>query len=130
MIRDLMTDAEWGFFEPFVTVCGPRCGRPAKNHRRMLDGIFWISRTGAPWRDLPDFFGPWNSVYRQFRRWTASGLWDLMLETLNGGGDAHASLQMIDSTIIRAHQHSAGAKRGIKKKVLGALAVASRPKSI
>lgn len=58
MIRGLMSDEEWDFFEPFVTVRGPKSGRPAKNHRLLLDGVFWIARTGAPWRDLPDFFWP------------------------------------------------------------------------
>lgn len=53
---------------------------PAGNHRLVLDGVFWIARTGAPWRDLPDHFGNWNSVYQQFRRWSVSGLWDTMLD--------------------------------------------------
>lgn len=130
MIRGLMSDEEWEFFEPFVTVRGRKSGRPAQNHRLLLDGVFWIARTGAPWRDLPDFFGPWNSVYRQFRRWTVSGLWDVMLEALNESGMGQDSLQMIDSTIVRAHQHAAGSKRGLRKKVLGARAVAFRPRSI
>jgi transposase len=76
------------------------------------------------------FFGPWNSVYRQFRRWTVSGLWDVMLEALNESGIGHDSLQMIDSTIVRAHQHAAGSKRGLRKKLLDARAVAFRPRSI
>lgn len=66
----------------------PARGRPARDHRRVLNAIFWIARTGAPWRDLPAELGNWNSVFRQFRRWTASGLWDVMLEALaDGGGD-------------------------------------------
>ena len=97
----------------------------------MLDGVFWIARTGTAWRDLHSDFGAWNSVYRQFRRWTQAGLWDVMLEALNEIGTGQDSVQMIDSTIIRAHQHAAGAlKKGIRTKVLGALAVASRPRSI
>lgn len=84
--------------------------RPAADHRRVLDGILWIARTGAPWRDLPDEFGNWNSVWRQFRRWTTAGVWDLLLQALaDGGGDAD-TLQMIDSTIIRAHHCAAGAR--------------------
>ncbi len=94
-----MSDEEWAFFEPFVTVRGPKRGRPAKNHRLVLDGVFWIARTGTPWRDLPDHFGLWSSVYRQFRRWTLSGLWDILLEALNATEAIPDSVQMIDSDL-------------------------------
>jgi transposase len=95
----------------------------------VLDAIFWIARTGAPWRDLPAELGNWNSVHRQFRRWTASGLWDVLLQALaDSGGDADA-LQMIDSTIIRTHDCAAGARGGLRARVLATRAVASRPKS-
>jgi len=124
-----MSDEEWEIFEPFVAPSVPRKGRPAQDHRRVLDGIFWINRTGSPWRDLPDHFGKFGSVHRQFRRWSQSGLWDVILEAVNETGAGHDSVQMIDSTIVRAHQHSAGAKRGVRTKVLAARAAASRPKS-
>lgn len=122
MIRGLMSDAEWAFFEPFVR---PRTGRPSE-HRRILDGIFWVTRTGAPWRDLPEELGKWNSVYQQFRRWSLSGLWDLLLDVLAGSGAAPKTVQMIDSTVIRAHHQAAGAKGGLKARVLAARAVALR----
>lgn len=125
-----MSNKEWAFFKPFVTARGPKRGRPASNHRLVLDGIFWIARTGAPWRDLPGEFGKWSSVYRQFRRWSVSGLWDAMLEALNATGAAQSSVQMIDSTIVRAHQHAAGAKGGLKIRILAARAAATRPRSI
>ena len=126
-----MSDEEWGFFEPFVVEKGPRRGRRPRDHRLVLDGVFWIARTGTAWRDLHSHFGAWNSVYRQFRRWTQAGLWDVMLEALNETGTGHDSVQMIDSTIIRTNQHAAGAlKKGIRTRVLAALAVASRPRSI
>ena len=131
MFRGLMSDAEWAIFEPFVVENGPRRGRRPRDHRLVLDGVFWIARTGTAWRDLHSHFGEWNSVYRQFRRWTLAGVWDVMLEALNETGEGQASVQMIDSTIIRAHQHAAGAlKKGIRTKVLAARAVASRPRSI
>jgi len=95
-----------------------------------VDGIFWIARTGVAWRDLHEHFGKWSSVYRQFRRWTLSGLWELLLEAFNDSGGGNPSLQMIDSTIIRAHQCSAGAKGGLRARVLAAQKVALRPKSI
>lgn len=128
MIRGLMSDEEWKIFEPFVVANGPRRGRPAGDHRRVLDGVFWITRTGAAWRDLPEYFGKFGSVHRQFRRWSLSGLWDVILEAVNDSGEGQDSVQMIDSTIIRAHQHSAGAKKKVRTKVLAARAAASRPR--
>lgn len=125
-----MSDEEWAFFAPFVIEGGPKRGRPPRNHRLVLDGVFWIARTGAQWRDLPSDFGSWSSVYRQFRRWTLSGLWDLLLETLNETETVPDSLQMIDSTVVRAHHCAAGAKGGLRNRVLGARKVASRQKFI
>ena len=130
MIRGLLSDTEWAVFEPFVVTRGPLSGRPPSDRRRTLDGIFWITRTGAPWRDLPTELGKWNSVYRQFLRWSRSGLWDLLLETLAASSAVPKTVQMIDSTVIRAHHQAAGAKGGLKAKVLAARAVASRVKSM
>ena len=127
LARLLMSDEEWLFFEAFILAIRGRGGRPASNHRRVLDGVFWIARTGAQWRDLPEEFGKWSSVYRQFRRWTLAGLWELILESLNDSGAAPPQVQMIDSTIIRAHHLAAGAKGGLKKKVLAVQKAASRP---
>ena len=147
MARGLMSDAEWAFFEPFIRGVRARNGRQGADHRRVLEGVFWIARTGSPWRDLPEEFGKWSSVYRQFRRWTLVGLWETILEALNEGAaelDAPPDrLQMIpsrdiacampcravDSTVIRAHQHAAGARGGLRDRVSGALAVAKRPRS-
>lgn len=130
MVRGLMTDREWKFFAPFVLATGGKSGRPPSDHRLVLDGIFWIARTGAQWRDLHEHFGKWSSVYRQFRRWTLAGVWELMLAALNDGGGGLKSVQMIDSTIIRAHHQAAGAKGGLKNRVLGAQRVALRQKFI
>jgi transposase len=124
-----MSDEEWAFFESFVAEAKPSGGRPPRDHRLVLDAIFWVARTGAPWRDLPEECGPWNSVFRQFRRWTQAGLWDIMLEAVamsDGGADA---MHMIDSTIIRAHHHAAGGKGGFREALLAVRAVAFRPKS-
>ena len=132
MVRGLMSDEEWGFFAPFVIEGGPRRGRRPRDHRLVLDGVFWIARTGSAWRDLHDHFGKWDTVYGQFRRWTRGGVWEVLLAALNETGQGQDSVQMIDSTIIRAHQHAAGAKkkRELRAKVLAARAVASRPRSI
>jgi transposase len=130
VIRGLMTDEEWAIFEPFVVHRSALGGRPPRDHRRVLDGIFWICRTGAPWRDLPRELGDWNAVSRQFRRWCASGVWDEMLQGLaDSGGDADL-LQMIDSTTIRAHRCAAGQKGGLKIRHSAARAAGSRRKSI
>ena len=100
MIRGLMTDDKWAYFEPLLIRRG---GHPPRNHRRVLDAVFWLMRTDAPWRDLPEEFGNWNSIFRQFRRWVDSGIWDAILEALAGSGICDATLQMIDAIIIRAH---------------------------
>jgi len=130
LVRGLMTDEEWAFFEPLVIARGGKSGRPPQDHRRILDGIFWIARTGTPWRDLHEYFGKWNSVYQQFRRWAKAGLFELMLDALNEEGGPPAVVQMIDSTVVRAHHQAAGAKGGRKKRVSAARRAASPPKSI
>jgi hypothetical protein len=79
VIRGLMTDDEWTIVAPLLITPCSRSGRPPKNHRHRFDGILWICRTGAPWRDLPAVFGKWNFVWKQFRRWCESGAWDLLL---------------------------------------------------
>ncbi len=124
-----MTDAEWAFFAAFLVEAGARGGRPAKDHRRVLDGIFWVARTGSPWRDLPEELGLWNSVHRQFRRWTEAGIWDLMLGALADSNASDNRLQMMDSTIVRAHHCAAGAKGGLSETVSAVRAAASRPRS-
>lgn len=128
--RDLMTDQEWLLFEHFILAIRASNGRKPTNHHLVLDGVFWIARTGSPWRDLPEKFGKWSSVYRQFRRWTLAGLWEDILEALNQSGAVPDALQMIDSTVIRAHHQAAGAKGGRKDKVLAVQEVVSRPRSI
>lgn len=129
LARDLMSDEEWAFHERFILAVRAPNGRKPMNHRLVLDGIFWIARRGSPWRDLPEEFGKWSSVYRQFRRWTLSGLWEAMMDALNESGLVPDALQMIDSTVVRAHHQAAGAKGGLHAKVLAVQEVASRPRS-
>jgi transposase len=83
LARDLMSDEEWALFERFILVVRAPDGRKPNNHRLVLDWIFLIARTGAPWRDLPEEFGKWSSVYRQFRRWTLAGLLEDIMDVLN-----------------------------------------------
>ena len=119
MIRGLMTDEEWAIFAPFLITASSRGGRPPLNYRHRLDGILWICRTGAPWRDLPAAFGKWNSVWKQFRRWCESGVWDLLLQALADGGGTLDMLQMIDGTIVRAHRCAAGERTEEQNQALG-----------
>jgi len=110
MARLLITDIEWSYYSSFLKM---RTGRPSKHHRQYLNGIFWILRTGSPWRDLPEEFGKWSSVYRQFRRWTLSGTWDAIFDAISSLSENERKALMIDSTVIRAHQHAAGGKKGL-----------------
>jgi transposase len=130
LARDLMSDDEWAFHERFILAVRAPNGRKPMNHRLVLDGVFWIARTGSPWRDLPEEFGKWSSVYRQFRRWTLAGLWEQILEALSESRLVPDALQMIDSTVVRAHHQAAGAKGGLRDRVSAAREVASRPRSI
>ena len=126
VIRGLMTDDERAYFEPFLIRRG---GRPPRNHRSVLDAVFWQMRTGAPWRDLPEELGNWNSIFRQFRRWADSGVFDVILEALAGSGACNAALQMVDATIVRAH-HCAGGGKGEPSATRSAVrAAATRPRS-
>ena len=129
LARDLMSDEEWAFHERVILATRAPNGRKPANHRLVLDGIFWIARTGSPWRDLPEEFGKWSSVYRQFRRWTLSGLWEAIMEALNESGLVPDALQMIDSTVVRAHHQAAGAKGGLHARVSAVREVVSRPRS-
>ena len=130
LARDLMSNEEWAFFEQFLLSVRAPNGRSPNDHRLVLDGIFWIARTGGPWRDHPEEFGRWSRVYRQFRRWTLAGLWEQILEALTESRIVPEVLQMVDSTVVRAHHQAAGAKGGLHDRVLAAQKVASRPRSI
>ncbi len=83
-------------------------GRTAANNRLFLDAVLWILRTGAPWRDLPARFGPWNSVFQRFNRWARKGVWAAVFEALQ---EPDWEWLMIDASVIRAHQHAAGASQ-------------------
>lgn len=124
-----MSDEEWAFFERFILTARAPNGRRPTNHRLVLDGIFWIARTGAPWRHLPAEFGKWSSVYRQFRRWTLTGLWEQIMAALNESGAVQHAPQMIDGAVVRAPHQAADAKRGFRDRVAAVQELASRPRS-
>lgn len=124
MSRYDLTDFEWRVIEPLLPN-KPR-GVPRVDDRRVLNGIFWVLRSGAPWRDLPERYGPRTTCYNRFNRWRQAGVWDRLLDAISTAHDGN--LQMIDSTSVRAHQQAATAKRGVQITVSVDHAVGSRPK--
>jgi transposase len=102
-MRYELTDYEWTAIKPFLPN-KPR-GVPRVNDRRVLNGIFWVLRSGAPWRDLPETFGPYTTCYNRFVRWGRAGVWDQIMDALAAMHDA--AVQMIDTSIVRVHQHGA-----------------------
>ena len=102
-MRYELTDHEWAAIRPMLPN-KPR-GVARVNDRRILNGIFWVLRSGAPWRDLPDGFGPYTTCYNRFVRWRRAGFWSRIMNALAGAHDA--AVQMIDTSIVRVHQHGA-----------------------
>ena len=102
-MRYELTDHEWAAIKPMLPN-KPR-GVPRVNDRRVLNGIFWVLRSGAPWRDLPDGFGPYTTCYNRFVRWRQAGVWHRIMNTLARAHDS--AVQMIDTSIVRVHQHGA-----------------------
>ena len=85
-------------------------GSSGRDNRLFVEAVLWIVRTGSPWRDLPEVFGEWNSVFRRFSRWSRKGVWLRMFQAMSD--DPDFEYLIVDSTIIRAHQHASGAKKG------------------
>ena len=115
MKRHELTDAQRRRLEPLLPSERPHTGRPNRSHRTILNGILWVLRTGAPWRDLPERYGPVGTVSSRFYRWRQAGLWGRLLAALQTQADARGEidwdLHFVDATIVRAHQHAAGARR-------------------
>ena len=102
-MRYELSDYEWTAIKPMLPN-KPR-GVRRVNDRRVLDGIFWVLRSGAPWRDLPETFGPRTTCYNRFVRWRRAGVWDRIMDALAAGHDP--AVQMIDTSVVRVHQHGA-----------------------
>ncbi|MFE6847997.1 IS5 family transposase [Streptomyces sp. NPDC057686] len=131
MGRGDLTNGQWARLEPLLPR-GVKPGRPQVwTRRQLIDGIRWRTRTGAPWRDVPERYGPWDRVYDLFRRWQRDGTWARILTRLQAEADAKGLITWevnVDSTVCRAHQHAAGAaKRGISKRSRTAESSSSRP---
>lgn len=107
----MLRDDQWEKIEKLIPGKKGERGRPAANNRQFVEAVIWIARTGSPWRDLPVEFGPWNTVYIRFARWSDKKVWHNIFAVLRE--DADFEEVYLDSTVVRAHQHAAGA---VKKK--------------
>lgn len=120
-----LTEKEWLAIQPHLPN-KPR-GVPRVDDRRVLNGIFWVLRSGAFWSDLPERYGPPTTIYNRFNRWRKAGVWDRLMDAITELHDG--DVQMIDTSIVRVHQHGATAKRGVEIAVWVAPEAASPPRS-
>ena len=125
--RHELSDAQWLQLEPHLPGREGDPGATAVDNRLFVNAILWIAKTGAPWRDMPARFGKWNSVFQRFNRWCQNGVWERLLEVL--GGDPDLENLLLDSSIVRAHQHAAGAKGGRAARRWAVPAAGGAPKS-
>lgn len=111
MIRHGLTDAQWELIAD-IFPAPAKMGRPPKNRRLIVEGILWILRTGSPWRDLPEEFGPWETYFGCFDRWSSDGTWNAILHRLRSAkidvGAIDEELWCIDGSIVRAHRCAGG----------------------
>jgi transposase len=115
MVRKILRDDQWKRIEQMLPGKSGDPGRTGEDNRLFVEAVLWVARTGSPWRDLPEEFGCWNSVYKRFARWSNNGVWHRVFAAL--AMDADFEEIFLDSTIVRAHQHAAGAakKTGIRR---------------
>ena len=119
MKRHELTDEQWELVEPLIPRRSARTGRPPKDRRQMLNGIFWILGTGAPWRDLPERFGPWQNVHRYFSHWRREGVFARVIEALQVKLDQRGlidwELWCVDGASVRAARAAAGADKKVSR---------------
>lgn len=111
--RHDLTDEEWARLEPLLPDQTPRRGGRWADHRTVINGVFWRTRCGLPWRDLPPCYGNWKTVYNRHRRWSGDRTWGQILDELRRGADLHEGPEWtvgVDAGVVRAHQHAAGAR--------------------
>jgi transposase len=117
LIRRGLSDAQWQRMKGRIPGKDGDRGRSGQDNRLFVDAVLWVLRTGSPWRDLPAEFGNWNSVFQRFRRWAKKGVWESLFKALVE--DPDYEYLMIDATIVRTHQHAAGAKGAAKMRPSG-----------
>ena len=120
--RLMLSDAAWARIAPHIIGDQRSRGSSGRDNRLFVEAVLWIVRTGSPWRDLPEGLGSWNSVFRRFSRWSAKGVWHRIFAAM--ADDPDFEYLIIDSTIVRVHQHAAGAKKGLRIRPLAAPAAA------
>lgn len=108
--RLVLSDEQWARIAPHIIGDERTRGTSGHDNRMFVEAVLWIVRTGSPWRDLPEVFGCWNSALRRFSRWSQKGIWWRIFAAM--ADDPDFEYLIIDSTIVRAHQHAAGAKKG------------------
>ena len=127
MRRHEIKEEDWERIKDFLPGQAGDPGVTAMDNRLFINAVLWIGKTGAPWRDLPERFGPWGSVWKRFDRWAKKGVWGRVFESLR---DPDLEWMILDSTVVRAHQHAAGAvKKGAPTKRWGVRVADSAPRS-
>ena len=111
-VRLVLSEEQWSRIERHTAGKAGDRGATGVNTRMFVEAVLWIARTGSPWRDLPSAFGKWGTVYQRFRRWGDNGVWHRIFVAQSD--DPDFEYLIVDSTIVRAHQHAAGAKGGLK----------------
>ena len=106
--RHEIADADWDRLKDLLPGQPGQHGGVARDNRRFVNAVLWVAKTGAPWRDLPERFGPWNSAWRRFDRWAKSGVWARVMDALR---DPDLEWLILDSTVVRAHPCAAGSKK-------------------
>ena len=114
MDRLVLSDADWDRISGLIIGRPDQKGSTGRDNRMFVEGVLWIVRTSSPWRDLPEAFGEWNSTWRRFNRWSQKGVWRRIFEAMSD--DPDFEYLIVDSTIVRAHQHASGQKKGLRIK--------------
>ena len=116
--RFVISDKLWKKIAPLLPGKPGDAGATGRNNRLFLEAVLWRVRTGAPWRDLPKEFGNWNSVFKRFRRWAKTGVFESLFNAV--GGEPDLEYALIDGTIVQTHQKASGAKGGLSIRPSGA----------
>ena len=127
MVRTVLTDAQWAKMEPHCLGKRSDPGRSGTDNRLFLEAVLWKARTNSSWRDLPEEFGDWNTVFKRFRHWVKADVFKRIFEAVSDDPDMEFAL--IDGTIVKVHRHGQGAKGGLKARPSASPKAAGRPKS-